>query len=47
MDKLEFYRQCIQEILTEYSKYPPVNGEIEVQTIIDTTNNQVFDLGWD
>ena len=49
MDKLEFYRQCIQKILTEYSKSPPVNGEIEVQTIFDTKNDhyQVVDLGWD
>ena len=39
MDKIEFYRQCIQKILTEYSKHPPVNGEIEVQTIFDTKNN--------
>ncbi|NWF57874.1 MAG: XisI protein [Fischerella sp.] len=49
MDKLAFYRQCIQKLLTEYSKSTPINGEIEVQTIFDTEHDhyQIVDLGWD
>ncbi len=47
MDKLVFYRQCIQELLTEYSNVTPINGEIEVQTIFDTEHDhyQIVDLG--
>ena len=49
MDKLTFYRQYIKELLTEYSKCIPINGEIEVQTIFDTEHDhyQIVDLGWD
>ncbi len=49
MDKLTFYRQYIKELLTEYSKCTPINGEIEVQTIFDTEHDhyQIVDLGWD
>ena len=49
MGRLIFYRQCIEELLTQYSKSTPINGEIEVQTIFDAKNDhyQVVDLGWD
>ncbi|MDZ7956373.1 MAG: element excision factor XisI family protein [Aulosira sp. DedQUE10] len=49
MDKLVFYRQCIQELLTEYSKVSPINGDIEVQKIFDTEHNhyQMLNLGWE
>ncbi|BAY97281.1 XisI protein [Tolypothrix tenuis PCC 7101] len=49
MDKLTFYRQCIQELLTEYSKVPPINEDIEVQRIFDTENEhyQILNVGWD
>lgn len=49
MEKLEFYRQCIQELLREYSKSTTSNDEIEVQTIFDTEQDhyQIVDLGWD
>ncbi|QIR39223.1 XisI protein [Tolypothrix sp. PCC 7910] len=49
MDKLTFYRQCIQELLTEYSKVPPINEDIEAQRIFDTENEhyQILNVGWD
>ncbi|MBW4669294.1 MAG: XisI protein [Cyanomargarita calcarea GSE-NOS-MK-12-04C] len=49
MDKLIFYRQCIQELLTEYSKGKPIHGELELQTIFDIERDhyQIVDLGWD
>ncbi|MBD2568246.1 XisI protein [Anabaena lutea] len=49
MDRLTFYRQCVQELLTEYSQSKPINGDIEVQTIFDREQDhyQIVDLGWD
>lgn len=49
MERLAFYRHCIQKLLTEYSKSMPINGEIEVQTVFDTERDhyQIVDLGWD
>ena len=35
MDKLENYRLCVQKLLEEYGKQPPINGEIEVETVFD------------
>jgi hypothetical protein len=29
MDKLEYYRQCIENLLLESGENPPVNGEAE------------------
>lgn len=49
MDKLAFYRQCVQEILTDYAKSKPINGEIEVQKIFDREQDhyQIVNLGWE
>ncbi|MEC4988294.1 MAG: XisI protein [Oscillatoria sp. PMC 1068.18] len=48
MEKLEKYRNCVQELLVEYSKNKPAYGEIEVQTIFDTVRDhyQIVHLGW-
>lgn len=48
MDKLNQYRNYIQEILEAYSKNKPAYGEIEVETIFDTVRDhyQVVHLGW-
>lgn len=48
MDKLEKYRNFVQEILIEYSKNKPAYGEIEVQTIFDTIRDhyQIVYIGW-
>lgn len=49
MARLEFYRQCIQKILTEYSKGRLINSEIEIQIVFDTERDhyQIVNLGWD
>ncbi len=48
MDKLIRYRQLIQEILLEYSKYKPSHGDIEVESIFDLKRDhyQVMHIGW-
>lgn len=49
MDKLESYRQIIQDILREYASVPIYNGEIESYTAFDLKDDhyQVIDVGWD
>ncbi|NEQ38562.1 MAG: XisI protein [Okeania sp. SIO3I5] len=49
MEKLEKYRQLVQEFLLEYSKNKPAYGEIEVQPIFDTVRDhyQIVYLGWE
>lgn len=49
MDKLEHYRQCIQNLLSEYAAIPIANGEIESETIYDLQQDRylVMNVGWD
>ncbi|MBW4687463.1 MAG: XisI protein [Komarekiella atlantica HA4396-MV6] len=49
MDKLEQYRQCIQNLLSKYVATPMANGEIESQTVFDLQQDryQVMNVGWD
>lgn len=49
MERLDYYRQCIEKLLTEESQVKPINGEIEVETIFDTARDRyvIIDLGWD
>lgn len=49
MERLAFYRQCIQTLLKEHSEGAPINGEIEVQIVFDTERDhyQMVCLGWD
>ena len=49
MDKLEYYRQCIQNLLSKYVATPIANGEIESQTVFDLQQDhyQVMNVGWD
>jgi len=48
MDKLDFYRQQIQNVIHEYASYKPKYGEVEVEEIIDTVKDhyQVLSNGW-
>ena len=48
MDKLEQYRQAVQQVLTKYGSYKPINVQVDVQTIFDTERNhyQVVSVGW-
>ena len=49
MDRLDFYRKCLQEFLRTYSTYGSKNPEIETQLIFDTVNDRylLFRTGWD
>ncbi len=49
MDKLEKYRNYIENILKEYSQYKPSYGEVEIQLLLDKENNhyQLMTVGWD
>ncbi|MEA5513357.1 XisI protein [Nodularia sp. UHCC 0506] len=49
MDKLEKYRNYIENILKEYSQYKPSYGDVELQLVIDRENNhyQLMNVGWD
>jgi len=48
MDKLEHYRQVIQEILTEHSQVKPVYGEIVMKLVFDVERDryQLLRTGW-
>ena len=48
MDKLEKYRQAIQDFLTDYASVPIANGEIESYTVFDLVGDhyQVMSVGW-
>lgn len=49
MDKLERYRNYIEEIIKQYGNYRPSYGEIEVQLIFDREHDhyQLVNVGWD
>jgi hypothetical protein len=49
MDRIAFYRDCIQRLLNPYSQGKFINGDIEVQLVFDTERDhyQVIDIGWD
>jgi XisI protein len=48
MDKLNQYRQIIQDILTAHSQVKPVYGDIEMETLFDSVHDryQVLRVGW-
>ena len=48
MDKLNFYRQCIQEFLIQQSQGDLLDGEIESETVFDLAQDRylLIDLGW-
>lgn len=49
MERLAKYREAIVSWLSEQSQVPPVNGEIELQTIFDRDRDRylLVALGWD
>jgi hypothetical protein len=48
MDKLNRYRQIIQNILTAHSQVKPVYGDIEMETLFDGDRDryQILRAGW-
>jgi hypothetical protein len=47
MDKLTQYRNYVQQLITEYAKYRPAYGDIEVETFFDTQRDhyQLVNIG--
>ncbi|HLP92248.1 MAG TPA: XisI protein [Nostocaceae cyanobacterium] len=48
MDKLEKYRNYIENILKEYSQYKPSYGDVELQLLFDQERDhyQLMSVGW-
>ncbi len=48
MDRLDFFRQSIRHLLTEYAKLVTQNDGIEAQTIFDTEHDHylLVHVGW-
>jgi hypothetical protein len=48
MDKLENYRQMIQQLLTDYTRFKPAVGEVERYTSFDIPHDHyhLFTIGW-
>jgi hypothetical protein len=48
MDKLERYRQIIQQLLADYTQFKPAVGEIERYISFDIPNDHyhLFTVGW-
>jgi hypothetical protein len=46
---LDSYRTIIEQVLTEYSKYPYAYGQIERQLVFDRTRDHylLMSVGWD
>ncbi len=49
MDKIEAYRQYIQQILAQYGSYKLSYGEVETELIFDKDRDhyQIVQVGWD
>ncbi len=47
-DKLERYRNYIQQLLTKYEAHKPSIQEVDIQVITDTLHDhyQVYHVGW-
>ncbi|MEO0771029.1 MAG: XisI protein [Cyanobacteria bacterium J06649_4] len=49
MDKVDKYRQIVQDFLKKYAAIPVANGDIESYTAFDISGDhyQVMSVGWD
>jgi hypothetical protein len=49
MDQLARYRKIIREILQEYARYKPANGEVDTELVVDPERDhfEVLHVGWD
>lgn len=48
MDKLERYRQHVQAVLSQYARYKPAYGEVEIEQVIDSQRDhyELLTVGW-
>src|SRR5207237_3229692 len=49
MDRLTAYRQIIRQVLAEYARYRPANGEIDTELVVDVERDhfELLHVGWD
>lgn len=49
MERLDQYRQWVQQLLTEHNRFKPSYGDLEQFTIFDTQNDhyQLASVGWE
>ena len=49
MDKLEKYREYVQQLLVKYGSYKPSQVNVEVEQIFDTVRDhyQLVNVGWE
>jgi hypothetical protein len=48
MDTLDLYRNCIQQLLRQYTKRKPSAQDVDIQVIADTLHDhyQIYHVGW-
>lgn len=48
MERLNFYQNCVRELVKRHSESETAENSIQSQVVIDTENNhyQVLDIGW-
>jgi hypothetical protein len=49
MERIEYYRQCIRNLLTEQASVEKRNSDVDSQLIFDTEHDhyQLLDVGWE
>lgn len=49
MERIEYYRQCIRNLLTEQASVEKNNPNVECQLVFDTEHDhyQLLDIGWE
>lgn len=48
MDKLNFYRKVIRDLIQEYAQFKPARGDVQIEVIFDETNDhyELMYAGW-
>ncbi|MGB3403954.1 MAG: element excision factor XisI family protein [Microcoleaceae cyanobacterium] len=48
MDRLEYYRSCVQTLLERHSQYKSSEKDVETELLFDTVNDhyQMMRIGW-
>ena len=49
MDRLNDYRRIIRQILADYARYKPANGQIDTELVVDAEHDhfELLHVGWD
>ncbi len=46
MDRLTEYRQIIRQVLVEYARFRPANGEIDTELVVDAERDHFETCMW-